>query len=154
MDAKIQVDTAPSGDRYVTLYVGDLKIFVEISAEGAVTYARVPAQNAEARGHATSAKAEAVAREKSNEPAPSVDPALADEPVTIARPSATIHGTLALPKGAQGPVPVVLLIAGSWPDGSRHEQRARPEDRCVQAARSGARPTRGSRRLGRQARGR
>ena len=38
-----------------------------------------------------------------------------EAPVTLATKSGTLHGTLLIPAGAKGPMPVALLIAGSGP---------------------------------------
>jgi hypothetical protein len=57
-DATIQVDTAPSGDRYVTVMLKELRLSADISADGAVEHVRIPAQHVEARGKAGKAPVE------------------------------------------------------------------------------------------------
>jgi len=111
--ATIQVDEAPSGTRHVTLVVDDVRISADISKDGAVERVLIPAQNAEARGHAgapTDVDAPAAAP-----PLVAVDLLLVDEPFTIDRPNAVLHGTLETPKDAHTKIPVVLVIAGSGP---------------------------------------
>jgi pimeloyl-ACP methyl ester carboxylesterase len=114
VDGTIQVDLAPKGDRYVTLLVKGLRISADIGPDGAVEHVRVPAQYAEARGHATGAPA-AESKEAAPAATTALDASLSEEPVTLARPDAVLHGTLTLPKDTRGPVRVVLIVAGSGP---------------------------------------
>lgn len=44
-----------------------------------------------------------------------MDPSLVESPISLKTLSATIHGTLTMPKNASGKIPVVLIIAGSGP---------------------------------------
>lgn len=46
---------------------------------------------------------------------PSMDASLAESPIVYKGLSASIHGTLTMPKNASGKIPVVLIIAGSGP---------------------------------------
>jgi pimeloyl-ACP methyl ester carboxylesterase len=108
----IQVDTAPTGDRYVTLRLGELRVSADISAEGAVEHVRIPAQRTEASGHASKT---AIPEKKESTPMATVDESVSDEPLSLERPGSTLHGTLEIPKDAHGPLPVVLLVAGSGP---------------------------------------
>ncbi|HTI58191.1 serine aminopeptidase domain-containing protein [Mucilaginibacter sp.] len=58
------------------------------------------------------------AKPESAESAPkttTMDPSLVESPISLKTLSATIHGTLTMPKNASGKIPVVLIIAGSGP---------------------------------------
>ena len=57
----------------------------------------------------------AIPEKKESTPVATVDESLSDEPVSLERPGSTLHGTLEIPRDAHGPVPVVLIVAGSGP---------------------------------------
>jgi hypothetical protein len=48
-------------------------------------------------------------------PQPTAPDAVAESPFTFVRGGLTLHGTLAIPRSASGPLPVVLIVAGSGP---------------------------------------
>ena len=104
--ALVTVRPSADGGRVVAVTLGSLQVTVDVSAEGDVTHATVPAQHLEAR----LASAGPPVIEHRAAPA-----GIAEEPFEVTRGGVAIRGSLWRPADATAPMPVVVLIAGSGP---------------------------------------
>jgi pimeloyl-ACP methyl ester carboxylesterase len=104
--ATVTVKPAANGARDVLVTVGPLEVHATVDKSGAVTHASVPSQGIEVKP-ATAASAPPVRR------APPAG--VVEQPFEIDNRGAKIAGVLWLPAVRSGPVPVVIVIAGSGP---------------------------------------
>jgi pimeloyl-ACP methyl ester carboxylesterase len=109
----IQVERGPDGAREVTLTTAGLRVSAQIGANGVVAYARVYGQDVEARAVDEPASSGASETERAAEAWP--PPGVSEEAVQITRDGVAVRGVIDRPATAAGPVPVVLVIAGSGP---------------------------------------
>jgi len=104
--ATVSVKPAAGGAREVLVAVGPLEVHATVDKSGAVTHASVPAQGIEVKP-GTSAAAPPVTRKP---PA-----GVVEEPFEVDNRGAKLAGVLWMPAQRSGPVPVVIVIAGSGP---------------------------------------
>jgi len=104
--ATVSVTPAAGGAREVLVAVGPLEVHATVDKSGAVTHASVPAQGIEVKPGSGAAAP----------PVKRAPPAgVAEEPFEIDNRGAKISGVVWLPAKRSGPVPVVIIIAGSGP---------------------------------------
>lgn len=104
--ATITVTPAAGGAREVVVAVGPREVHATVDKSGAVTHASVPSQGIEVRP-GTAATAPPVKR--------AAPPGVVEQEVEIDNRGAKLAGVLWLPAARSGPVPVVIIIAGSGP---------------------------------------
>ncbi|HEX6836195.1 MAG TPA: alpha/beta fold hydrolase [Polyangia bacterium] len=106
IEATITVKPAAGGARDIVVSVGPREVHATVDKSGAVTHASVPSQGIEVKpGSAATAP-----------PVRRAPPAgVVEQPFEIDNRSAKIAGVLWLPATRSGPVPVVIIIAGSGP---------------------------------------
>jgi hypothetical protein len=108
VDATIAVRATPGGGKHVEVAIAAIKVEVELSANGVVARASVPAQQLEVRPEGAPVPVAQAPRS-----APS---GIVEELVEGTRDGVTVRGTLWLPpNAATEKPPLLLLIAGSGP---------------------------------------
>ncbi len=106
VDGTLTVRPGIDGARTVELVVAGQTMTAEVSADGLVTRARVPAQGVEMRPE--------------SEPPPPVTYApppagITEEAIEVDRAGVAIRGVIWRPASATGPVPVMVIVVGSGP---------------------------------------
>jgi pimeloyl-ACP methyl ester carboxylesterase len=104
--ASVGVRVGEAGDRVVELTLGPLQVTVAVSAAGDVTHASIPAQSLDAR--LASASLQGVIARAAPE-------GINEELFEVTRDGVALRGSLWRSTAATGPVPVVVLTAGSGP---------------------------------------
>jgi pimeloyl-ACP methyl ester carboxylesterase len=108
--ASLTVTPAAAGGKKVMITLGPTTVEAEVDAHGAVTHATVPSQQLEVKPIAPGAatvRAPAVHR--------AVPADVVEAPFELDNGKAKLAGVVWRPKAAKGPVPVVIVIAGSGP---------------------------------------
>jgi pimeloyl-ACP methyl ester carboxylesterase len=105
-DGTLTVRPGAAGGRTVELTLGPQTMTVDVGADGLVTHAAVPAQSVDVRPESAAAPTVVY---------PPPPAGITEELLEVTRGAVVLRGTLWRPATAAGPVPVMVLIAGSGP---------------------------------------
>lgn len=102
--------TKTAGGRHLTVHVAGLEVQVDLDAKGAVVHAAVPAQAVVVDAGAAVAAPPAPAAVTAAPP-----PTVTEEAVACDSGGAHLRGVVWRPRAAKGPLPLVIIVAGSGP---------------------------------------